>query len=63
MQWRNRSLARQWTVMGTSLTGDGNILDMEGLTDMTGRLDGDGVESRPLLLHGDVADLAVEVCR
>ena len=49
--------------MGTSLTGDGNILDMEGLTDMTGRLDGDGVESRPLLHHGDVADLAVEVCR
>ena len=45
--------------------GDGNILDMEdGLTYwLTGGLDGDGVESRPLLLHGDVADLAEEVCR
>ena len=38
--------------------GDGNILDMEdGLTYwLTGRLDGDGVESRPLLVHGDIAD-------
>ena len=45
--------------------GDGNILDMEdGLTYwLTGRLDGDGVESRPLLVHGDIADLAGEVCR
>ena len=30
---------------------------------LTDTLDGDGVESRPLLLHGDVADLAEEVCR